>query len=287
MSLKQSDTVLLQLMGSQAVAMPPTPAQHEALAHFSTQLSAGAVDETYRRFEFHQPLPAGLMAVAISECAKLCGEKTSVWRQALSTIMTDRSDGDLELEVSMQQSGLGRIDFAARCTAEGRHDVCLRKVQLLQQELQVVINERWPGCTYTEVDLEPGPGGIPVAVSALGTDVSALEPPEVQAQVKLLRFFHALSVGIANIATTDRGRRFCAALDAELDAQLGGLFADGHRWSAKLQTDGCTPEVLGEDLAQVEEQAAANEHRSRGCELLAVLGRLYERSHLLVAAEDV
>ena len=111
--------------------------------------------------------------------------------------------------------------------------------------------------------------------------------PEAQAQATLLQFLGGLAAGIAAICDTGIGRDFCTALDAELDAQLGGSFADGHRWSTELQTDACTPEVLGEDLAQVEEQAAANKHRSRGCELLAALGRLYERSHLLVTAEDV
>ena len=122
------------------LCVPPTPAQHEALAQFSTELSTGSVDEVGRRFEFHQPLPAGLMAVAISECAKLCGEKTSVWRQALSTIMTD---GDLQLEVSMQQTGLSLVDFSTRCAAGERHDICLRKVQQLQEELQHELVQCW------------------------------------------------------------------------------------------------------------------------------------------------
>eukprot|EP01045_Picozoa_sp_COSAG04_P042074 COSAG04_NODE_13109_length_620_cov_0.646833_1_plen_195_part_10 len=122
-SVMQADTVLLQAPGTQAIAVPPTPTQHKALTQFAKTLSAGSVDEVGRRFEFHQPLPAGLMAVAISVCAELCSDKTSVWRQALSTIMTD---GDLQLEVSMQQTGLSLVDFSTRCAAGGRHDLCLR-----------------------------------------------------------------------------------------------------------------------------------------------------------------
>eukprot|EP01045_Picozoa_sp_COSAG04_P012313 COSAG04_NODE_824_length_10051_cov_4.830687_2_plen_1826_part_00 len=306
-SLKQTNTVLMHASGSQAVAVPPTPAQHEALAQFARALSTGTVDEVCRRFDFHQPLPAGLMAVAISACAELCGQKTSVWRQALSTIMTDNG---LELEVSMQQSGLSRIDFVARCAAGDHHDICLRKLKQLQEELQGVIDERWPGCTHTEMCLAAGTsvplsecerwrdrgevglildGGASASLVHLLGSAASESPlePAVQAQARTLQCFRALAAGVHSIGATTKGRRFRAALDAELDAQLGGSFADGHRWRTELQTDAYTPEVLGEDLTQVEEQAASDERQSRAIALLAALGRLYERSHQLLAAEAV
>ena len=109
-------------------ALPPSPAQHEAVTQFANMLSTTGVDEVGRGYEFHQPLPAGLMAVAISGCARLCGNQTSVWRQAISTIMTDRASGVL-LEVSMFQSGLSRIDFTARCAAGAGGEAAARSVE--------------------------------------------------------------------------------------------------------------------------------------------------------------
>ena len=162
-SLKQTDTVLMHASGSQAVAVPPTPAQHEALAQFDKALSAGAVDEVGRRFEFHQPLPAGLMAVAISRCAALCSAETSIWRQALSTMV---QAGGVPFEVTMEQSGLSRIDFTARCAAGKRHGLGLQRLRALERELLYVIRERWPGCTHTQLCLAPALLTDGIALSA-------------------------------------------------------------------------------------------------------------------------
>ena len=120
------------------------------------RLSTVPVDEVGRGYEFHQPLPSGLMAVAISGCAKLCGKQTSVWRQAITTIMTDSASG-VQLEVSMFQRELSRIDFTARCAAGSHHDLCLQKIQRFETELRSVLSERWQGCTYTELCLAPSP----------------------------------------------------------------------------------------------------------------------------------
>lgn len=223
------------------------------------------------------------MAVAINKCAKLCGAETSVWRQALSTILTE---GAVQLEVSMQQSSLSSIDFSARCAAGERRGICLRKLQQVQQEVQAVVDERWPGCTYTEVVLERGPDGTFCAQDSALIDLSTLTPP-VQRQVKLLQAFRRLADAIADIADTLPGKRFLSGLDAQLDAQLGGAFADGYRWSEKLQRGAFTPVVLGEDLAETEAQAAVSEHRSRGCELLAALGRLCDRCHTMLNADTI
>ena len=80
-------------------------------------------------------------------------------------------------------------------------------------------------------------------------------------------------------------RRLCAELDCELDRQLGGTFADGFCWSTRLQEGGLTTAAAaaGEDLAQTEAAAVAD-GKNRACALLGALGRLYERSHLLLLA---
>ena len=37
--------------------------------------------------DFHQPLPSGMLAVFLNRCARLCGKNTTIWRDALSTVM--------------------------------------------------------------------------------------------------------------------------------------------------------------------------------------------------------
>eukprot|EP01043_Picozoa_sp_COSAG02_P041355 COSAG02_NODE_3420_length_6777_cov_2.529051_2_plen_1033_part_00 len=307
-TLKQTDCVLLQGGGTQmAVAAPASPAQDETLIRFGNQLSTTAVDEVGRGYEFHQPLPSGLMAVAISGCASLCGKQTSVWRQAISTIVTDRASG-VQLEVSMFQSGLSRIDFTARCAAGSHHDLCLQRLKGFEEELRSVLSERWQGCTYTELCLGPGlqPGSARMTtcrhavergelvvtvgddevslVSLLGSSgVSPLDA-ETQAMATVLQFFRAMAVGLTgSFGTTGMCRRFCAELDGELDRQLGGTFADGYCWSSLLQAiGGLSVAAAGEDLKRTEAEAVAS-GKSRACALLGSLGRLYERSHLLLS----
>lgn len=62
-----------------------------ALAKLGAELDATdtAVDFAGQRFEFHQPLPPGLLAVVLSRCATLCGAMTSIWRTDLATIVVD------------------------------------------------------------------------------------------------------------------------------------------------------------------------------------------------------
>ena len=292
------------------LAVPPSPAQDATLARFAHKLSTIAVDEVGRGYEFHQPLPSGLMAVAISACAKLCGKHTSIWRQAISTIATDRASG-VQLELSMFQSGLSRIDFTARCTAGSHHDLCLQKLKGFEIELVGVLSERWQGCTYTELCLVPGSqlegvrmttcrqavergevvtsvGGSEISLaSLLGSEgVSPLDA-ETQTMATTLQFFRAMAIGLASeFGTTSMCRRFCADLDSELDRQLGGTFAEGCCWSARLQQgSGCSIAAAGEDLAQAE-AAVVVDGKSRACALLGAFGRLYERSHRLLAGSE-
>eukprot|EP01049_Picozoa_sp_SAG25_P005687 SAG25_NODE_396_length_8539_cov_5.889336_3_plen_1378_part_01 len=124
--------------------------QHPALAALYHELEAAgaAVDFVGRRYEFHQPLPAGFLSIVISRCAKLCGEHTSVWRRDLITMMRV---ADERVEVSIGQQGASRVAFAARCRAGGHHARCLCKLQLLESEMLSVIKEQWVGCSATIV----------------------------------------------------------------------------------------------------------------------------------------
>ena len=101
-----------------------------------------------------------------------------------------------------------------------------------------------------------------------------------------LQFCRAMAVGLTGeFRSTGMCRRLCAELDSELDRQLGGTFADGFCWSTRLQEGGLATAAAaaGEDLAQTEAAAVAD-GRNRACALLGALGRLYERSHLLLLA---
>ena len=149
-TLKQTNDVLLQEHDNQPLVTPAvdTPAQHQALLQLDSKLSASRVDEVGRRYELHQPLPAGLLAVVISRCAQLCTDKVSVHRNAVDTVVMN---GDVELCVTLQQSGLSSIDVFARCVAGGNHQTLLDKFGMFVKELFSVIDERWPGCTATEV----------------------------------------------------------------------------------------------------------------------------------------
>ena len=61
--------------------------RHPKLAELAATLDHVRTDFVGRRYDFHQPLPAGLLAIVISRCASLCGERTSIWRRDLITIM--------------------------------------------------------------------------------------------------------------------------------------------------------------------------------------------------------
>eukprot|EP01043_Picozoa_sp_COSAG02_P077816 COSAG02_NODE_17224_length_1020_cov_1.070575_1_plen_290_part_10 len=57
------------------------------LAELAATLDHVRTDFVGRRYDFHQPLPAGLLAIVISRCATLCDERTSIWRRDLVTVM--------------------------------------------------------------------------------------------------------------------------------------------------------------------------------------------------------
>jgi membrane protease subunit (stomatin/prohibitin family) len=122
-------------------------------------------------------VPPQLLGVAISRCAALCGPHTSVYRNALvrhrvapqrsqhqqrqqqqqrpavstdnsaarcaqDTIMVERAPSigheEIQVEVSLYQQGLSRIDCVARCVAGGHHQCCLRKLRVFTRELTTV-----------------------------------------------------------------------------------------------------------------------------------------------------
>jgi hypothetical protein len=85
--LKQTGATLLQDLREE---MMLEVHQHAALAELHQSLEAAgvaSVDCVGRRYEFHQPLPAGFLAIVISRCARLCSEQTSVWRRDLIAVM--------------------------------------------------------------------------------------------------------------------------------------------------------------------------------------------------------
>jgi hypothetical protein len=77
-SLKQADCMLLPQNGP-ALDASMLP-QDDALLQLADRLSSA--DKVGRRFEFHQPLPAGLVAVAISRCAAVCISARALGRRA-------------------------------------------------------------------------------------------------------------------------------------------------------------------------------------------------------------
>ena len=122
-------------------------------------------------------------------------------------------------------------------------------------------------------------------ISLLGSAGISQLDAETQAMATALQFFRAMATALTgDFGSTGTCRGFCAELDSELDRQLGGTFADGCSWSTQLQeVSGLALEAADEDLAQLEAAAVAD-GRSRACALLGALGRLYECSHLLLAA---
>lgn len=84
---RQTEVVLLQRSDAHEQARL---FQHPALTEIAELLDAddAAVDFAGLRLEFRQPLPGGLMAVVLSHCFKICGERTSIWRRDLNTIMS-------------------------------------------------------------------------------------------------------------------------------------------------------------------------------------------------------
>jgi len=115
-SLQQTEAMLLE-DASDAAALEVH--QHVALAALAKSLGGAAeTDYVGSRWDFHQPLPPGLFALALSRCAALCTEQTAIWRRDLFTV---REVGLVKMEVSLQQQGLSYVLIAARCEAGGHH----------------------------------------------------------------------------------------------------------------------------------------------------------------------
>jgi hypothetical protein len=216
---------------------------------------------------------------------------------------------DVESCVTLQQSGLSSIDVFARCVAGGHHQSLLESANMFVQELFSVIDERWPGCTATEVCIAPAlaPHGIPLSAckqalargessvsvgdatvaltEVLGSEAEQVLAPALEAQVATLQLFRGLAKALPSLADTGAVKPFLDALDASLDDMLGGTYEDGACWSPRLHK--VAAEVLGdENLVQAEQQAVSGGH-SRACVLLGALGQLYEHSHLLLADEQL
>ena len=83
-ALEQTEARLLEAAG----AGPEVDVhRHPKLAEVGAVLDHVRTDFVGRRYDFHQPLPSGLLAIVISRCATLCDERTSIWRRDLVTVM--------------------------------------------------------------------------------------------------------------------------------------------------------------------------------------------------------
>ena len=255
-------------------------------------------DEVARLHEFHQPLPSGLIAVMISRCAKACGPKTQIWRQALHTTLTVSGLPIIELMVCVD--GLSRIVIWARCPAGGRHHVLLDKVALFEDIVQSVVIEQWPGCTSSVSCFVPGsdnPVVVPLSLCELalaraetsvivdGTHVQlstimrGLPPPmsaTVVGQLAMLRFFRAVPAALGDLIDLPLVKAFVTEMDAELLVHM-----DGQPWSAMLCNARDTSGLLDADALRAVEESAGRDGESQALSLLAVLGRLHDNSHIL------
>ena len=83
-SLQQTDARLFQSAGNNVRL---DVHQHPELAELADTLDRTKTDRVGLRYDFHQPLPAGLLAIVISRCAALCDSRTSIWRRDLVTVM--------------------------------------------------------------------------------------------------------------------------------------------------------------------------------------------------------
>jgi hypothetical protein len=88
--------------------------QHEAITSLAKSFkhaedAGDGVDSVVRRYEFHQPLPAGLLAVALSRCIAYCGAKTTMWRRDLVTIMDGTGSAMTMQAGPMGEWTLGRL----------------------------------------------------------------------------------------------------------------------------------------------------------------------------------
>eukprot|EP01048_Picozoa_sp_COSAG05_P007993 COSAG05_NODE_588_length_8503_cov_54.867563_2_plen_1332_part_00 len=318
----------------------PTTTLAQLPSAFGANVSSASVDEVSRRYEFHQPLPSGLIAHTISGCALICNEETHIFREGLTTQMPSTDVAGGVIEVAIVQESITSIVLRAR-TASGRHHrQCLQQMALFTEILDACVEEKWPGCSASIVCLSPRLAkaeGVDiriceralarfdnaVRVGAARTLVPLTEllagsaprfDPAVRARLAQLRFLRDMGEAMAVMGGNPSVRRFCASLDAALEAELGGTFEDGHSWSSLLsmsaRTEQTEPELepetqlhvdLGADEPEPEpepstqpsspsvllsassltagEAEAVQCGSSRALALIETLGRLYEQSH--------
>lgn len=120
--------------------------RHPALAALATTLDAKGADiaSTCQRYEFNQPLPAGLLPIIFSRCAQLCGKETSFFRHDMETVVSTQ---DTQVEVRIGQTGASCIVLTARCLGGGGYEALCRAMQPFSAQLDAEIAERWCGCS--------------------------------------------------------------------------------------------------------------------------------------------
>jgi GTPase SAR1 family protein len=191
-----------------------------------------------------------------------------------------------------------------------QHQQLLRHITVFEDLLlESTIAQRWPGCAPQVFALLPrsrggfGPDedGAEVSLTeclgcvmrhestiqvtnAAGTtrrmplnrfvvlDSASLIPASVQSKLVVIRFLSGLATSIMQLPGLKSVATFRQALEARVDAQLEGTYAEDKRWSAKL-----TKRALGDD-AQEQERRCHGDGTGRALGLLLFLNDVYERS---------
>eukprot|EP01047_Picozoa_sp_COSAG01_P043258 COSAG01_NODE_3831_length_5651_cov_4.363112_2_plen_1509_part_00 len=270
-----------------------------------------ATDEVGRRFEFHQPLPHGLVAVVISHCASICGRDTAIWRQALRTSMPGDARGK-KVEVAFCQVGQTAIVCRGR-TAKGRqHGQCFRCLEDFIEILEEVVLEHWPGCSWSVLCLSPRLGtssvplrecehavargertvtvkDVPVPLEELLAKRPPRFDPDVWTRLTQLRFLRDVAAAIG-LVWAPKVKRFVVELDSCLDGHLGGTFSEGYRWSSRLAHTGLQVATLPKSEPEPEpepEASTVSQIPSTDAQSVNALGQLAQSALLEVEEASV
>ena len=263
----------------------------QELAHRSQRMPSefdGDLDEVGFLHEFHQAVPAGLMAEVISSCAQIDRDGSRIWQDALSIIF-DKTGGT-KMQVLLCKDGLSRIDLRARCEAGQHHQELLRRICRIEDTMLKVIQAKWSGCTAAvsctvpfaaekvprstcQQALNRGEhqmpiGGKMVKLTELLAGPAPTIDPRVRMQATSLRFFRDLE-GVLSELSDPKVDELCSAMDQKLLSEIGTT-----SWSQPLQHS--SYDHLSEHVLHAEVQGADAAHPNV-LVLLRTFGELYER----------
>ena len=210
----QTEVVLLQRGAVAADEQLDRAGQHPALTKLAELLDADgtAVDFTGIRLDFRQPLPGGLLAVVLIQCFKICGERTTLWRHDLNTIMAAGQAAQPDIGIVAKRERLARK----------------------------VATE-----SFMQGDGIPVPADLASEIAALQGDIASMESAAAAVGVQM-----EVSIGQQGVSCIDISARCLAgghaascmqAVEA-FKAQVDAVIAD--RWP------GCSPQVVSISLAK-------------------------------------